>query len=331
MEKEIKIFLKVVGIIFLLYLAWLLKEIILLFLLSWILATLFRPGVNWLEKKKIPRPFGGAIILGGFLIILILLFAFLLPPLIFDIQSFFSRFPSYFSSIWEKLPELEKRFYGIPFKENLEKTIFEGINFLSQKIFQFGLGIFRSLFGIFFVLVATFYLSIEKHYPMVFFQNFPYLTKKEKIYQFISLLEGKLRSWISCYLGSAVYIGFLSFLFLNFFKSKYSLLLGSLAALLEIIPIIGPICAGLSIFLIVLLEKNLTVAILALTLYAIFEQIGNYFLMPFLIKKKLKVNPLLAILALACGAKIGGILGMVTLLPILMGLFGVVEEKRSSS
>jgi predicted PurR-regulated permease PerM len=329
MEREIKIFLKILGILCLLYLGWVLREFILLFILSFILGTFFRPLVDWLESKKIPRMVGGIIIFGTFFSILILIFTFFLPPLISDIQNFFSRFPSYFSSFLEKIPEIEERFYGIELKTNLEKAIFDGISLLSRRILPLGLGFSKIVFQIFFVIVVAFYLIIEKDYKEIFFlKNLPWFKENEKAYNSLQFFETKLRSWISCYLLAGLYIGIVSFIFLSFLGSKYGVLLGTLVAILEVIPIVGPISAGILIFLILLFEKGLTLSILGAFLYTVFEQIGNYFLIPFLVKKKIKISPLFTIIALAIGSKIGGILGIIAIIPVLASILGTIEETR---
>jgi len=328
MEREIKIFLKILGILCLFYLAWLLREIILLFFLSFIIGIFFRPQVDWFERKKIPRTIGGILIFGVFFGILISVLTFLLPPLILEIQSFVTRLPSYFSSFFEKIPQIEEKFYGFKLKENLERAVFEGIGFLSRKILPLGIGASRIIFQIFFVIVVAFYLSVEKDYKKLFIQSLPWLRESGEGHQSFKFFEAKLRSWIFCYLLAGLYIGTISFIFLKILGSKFGVLLGTLAAIFEVIPIVGPICAGVLIFLVLLLEKNFTLSLFGVILYTIFEQIGNYFLMPFLVKRKVKISPLFTILALAVGSKIGGFLGIITIIPILSSALGTIEESR---
>jgi len=74
----LKIFAIVLGLWFL----YLVRDVLALLFLSVILTATFDSPVDWMAKRKIPRPLGVLIIYAIMLLIVGLLFSFLIPPLI---------------------------------------------------------------------------------------------------------------------------------------------------------------------------------------------------------------------------------------------------------
>jgi predicted PurR-regulated permease PerM len=103
-----------------------------------------------------------------------------------------------------------------------------------------------------------------------------------------------------------IFIGLSTYIFLGLIlKVKYALLISLIAGLLEAVPILGPIITLIIAFLIIFLE--------------------NHFLVPLVMRKALALNPLLIILGILIGAKIGGILGIIIIIPILGSVIEILK------
>jgi predicted PurR-regulated permease PerM len=64
--------------------------------------------------------------------------------------------------------------------------------------------------------------------------------------------------------------------------------------------------------------------------FILLQQLENHFLVPLVMKKALALNPLLVILGILIGAKIGGILGIIIIIPILGSIIEVLKIRRIS-
>jgi predicted PurR-regulated permease PerM len=96
---------------------------------------------------------------------------------------------------------------------------------------------------------------------------------------------------------------------------RFAVLLSVVAAVLELLPIIGPILAAIPAILLAL-TAGLDVGIAALILYTAIQQLENYLLVPKIQGDAVQLHPSAVMFALIVGASIAGLLGAILALPI---------------
>ncbi|MEK7487986.1 MAG: AI-2E family transporter, partial [Patescibacteria group bacterium] len=114
---------------------------------------------------------------------------------------------------------------------------------------------------------------------------------------------------LGCIVGVTVFVG------LSLIGVPYALLLALVAGIFEIIPIAGPLFSALVGISIAFLVSPV-LAFLALLFYSALQQIENHVLVPLFLKKITGLNPVVVIVALLVGAKLGGIMGMLIAVPL---------------
>ena len=111
---------------------------------------------------------------------------------------------------------------------------------------------------------------------------------------------------------------------------KYAILLGLIAAVLNIIPYVGVLIGSLIPILIALVTKDsFMYAVGAFAVCAAVQFLDNNFITPKVVGSSVNLNPLTSILALLSGALIWGLVGMVLSIP-LAGMFKVVCDNVQS-
>ena len=85
----------IIGLLF--WVFFILKDLVLVILLSIVVASAVEPGAQWFIRRKIPRLFSVIIIYLFIAICLIGLIYFLLVPLLSESSDFLRNFPSYFN------------------------------------------------------------------------------------------------------------------------------------------------------------------------------------------------------------------------------------------
>jgi predicted PurR-regulated permease PerM len=97
---------------------------------------------------------------------------------------------------------------------------------------------------------------------------------------------------------------------------KYSLLLALFAALLEFIPVAGPLIAAISIFVVATLSGSGSLIAIAafLILYRLFQ---DYVLQPHLMSSGMEMPPMAVIFAVLAGEQVAGLAGMFLSIPAL--------------
>jgi len=95
---------------------------------------------------------------------------------------------------------------------------------------------------------------------------------------------------------------------------------------------IGPLIAGLVIFIFIVVSAGVSQGLLFLLVYFIAQEIESYIIMPVLSKKLLRLSPTLVLLSIMIGAQLWGILGAILAIP-MVGMFsefirGFLEKKN---
>ena len=115
--------------------------------------------------------------------------------------------------------------------------------------------------------------------------------------------------------------------FLGIMKVPYPLVLGTIGGLLEFIPVIGPLFAGLTIITVALLTSYphwLVVVVFLL----VWRGIQDYVSSPHIMGESMELHPLAAIFGVMAGAEVAGILGVYLSIPVMASLRIVFRRWR---
>jgi len=194
---------------------------------------------------------------------------------------------------------------------------------------KFVINLFSNLFGIFALIIITFYLLVERKnlnkYLLILFGE----GQEKKAEEFVDKVEKRLGDWVRGEFILMSTIGLMTFIGLTLLGVEVALPLAILSGLLEIVPNIGPIISAVPAMLVGLtVSPVMTLAIAAL--YLLVQQSENSFITPKVMQKTVGVNPLITILALTIGGKIGGIMGAVLAIPFLLVVQVISVELFSS-
>ena len=137
----------------------------------------------------------------------------------------------------------------------------------------------------------------------------------------IRKINGNIDKVLSRYIISQLLlsgiIGVLTFIMLIILGIKLPLILAILNAIANIIPYFGPIIGGAPIVFIALMQSP-TKAILALIGAFVIQQIEGDLLAPKITGVCINFHPIIIIILLILGGKIGGAAGMILAVPILV-------------
>lgn len=315
-------------VILLLFFLYVIKEILAILFVSIIFASAVDPWVDKMQRKRIPRGI-------SILFIYIILFGFislaiyaLIPPLAEQVSQLTTNFPKYFEKLgatYEGLKSFSLE-YGI--LDNLNQGINAVKNNLTSAVGSVVGTVFTVFGGIvsfFVILVITFYMTIEES---ALKRSLGFLLPDKYqpfVLQVIDRVQKQIGNWLKGQLVLCLIIGMMSYIGLLILGINYALVLAFLAAVGEFIPYVGPfIAAAPAIFL--AFTQSPIKALFVLILYVIIQQIENHLLVPKVMQKAVGLNPIVSIVSLLIGAKVGGILGMILAIPVATGISVVVKE-----
>lgn len=301
-----------------LYLA---MDVVLALFLAIVISSALDPMVSWLEKKRIPRILSTLTIY-----ILAIFFLALLVYLIVPIA--LAELNSLIESLGDRLSANP---LGINVTEGLEvinKTLNNITNILlsggrslvdiSSK-FLGGLALAASVF------VLSFYLTVGKDGTERFLITVLPAVYESKAIEIYDRVRRKIGRWLRGQLLLSVTVGTLVFLGLWLLGVKYSLILGIIAALAELIPYVGPIFSG-SLAVLVALTNSWTLALYTLILFVIIQQLENHIFVPAVMSLTTSLNPVVILIALLIGARIFSLIGLIIAVPVAVLIQEIIED-----
>jgi len=125
-------------------------------------------------------------------------------------------------------------------------------------------------------------------------------------------------------------VGLLTALGLWITGSPAWLLLGLFMGVMELLPYVGPLLAGVPAVLLAL-QRGFIPALWTLGVLVLVQQLEGSVLSPRLLSGATRLHPLAVLLTISAGGMLGGTLGMLLALPLLVSLRGALRSLRSAS
>ncbi|MDA1334501.1 MAG: AI-2E family transporter [bacterium] len=327
----VRLLLLLLGIGFL----YAIRDVLMIILVSIVIASAVDPLIRWLSKYKIPRVVSALFIYIGGISFFLAVFYFLIPPITSDFQDFFTQLPTLVESALVEFQD-KLQFFS---SDYITKAI-ESVTGNADKIFREGFGqffntassLFSGIFSLGFIFVISFYLAVQDDGVANFIRIVTPREYEDYLLNLWSRTQRKIGRWLQGQLLLGLIVGVIVFIALTILQVKYALILAILSALFELIPYFGPILAAIPAIAIATIQNPL-LGLLVAGIYFIVQQMENHLIYPQVVRKTVGVPPLLAIIALLIGGKLGGIMGFIVAVPtavVLVEYFNdVVDQKRN--
>ncbi len=292
------------------------------------MSFLLYPIVNRVEKlsfggRKIPTT--GAVII-AFLVFGLFIFAaanILIVPLITQINNLMKAMPELAAKANENItPLLGEEFHKLP--PNVQDMVDSSLSSISSYLMTVlkdmvssTVKFAKSLVGMVLVpFLAFYFLSDWRTLKAMVVSLFSYESQPVA-----DRVLSEIGTMLCAYVDNMFKLCFIAAAFLtvgNYVLGvQYTLVLGFLALVTEMIPMIGSVVGTLSAVFIALLQ-NPPLALKVLALYLIYYQLDAQIIMPNLMGRSITLHPVLIILAVLIGGQIGGVAGLVFAVPVLI-------------
>lgn len=297
-------------------LLYILRDLILELFVALLLTTILEPMVSTMSKFKIPR-------IVSILVTYILVIGFLggtisliIPAVVDQTESFINALPNYLSNIGVT-PAVSS---GV-----LSSFVNNNAGSAPGAIFQFTFSVVNIVIAFITVLVFTFYMLMSRNKLEDQLGTFFGEEKKNEFGEIIDSLEKKLGGWARGELAIMFAIGIATYIGLRILGIPYALPLSILGGIFEIAPFLGPILAAIPSIVIGFGISPITgVGVAALTF--LIHELEGYILVPKIMEKSVGVSPLVTLIALAVGARLAGVVGVIISVPVVI-TFQILSKK----
>ena len=309
-------------LLFVLALFWARQALIILFL-AIVISSSIDGLVSWLQRKKIPRIFGTLLIFLVALTILALLLYTLIPIAIFELQSLLGNLKKIEIPIFGALDI--SQFVGIDKYlgnlGNLADVLFSG----GASFLNIVAAVFGNLALIIATLVLSFYLTVNRAGVEKFLRIILPIIYEDYIVGIYLRARKKMGRWLQGQILLMLVVGAATTIGLWILGVKYSLILGILAGVLEIVPIVGPIFSGTIAFLVAISESWI-LGLYVIILFLVIQQAESHLLIPLIMRKTVGISPVVVVIALLAGSQIAGLVGIILAVPTAVVLQEVIED-----
>ncbi len=305
--------LAAIGLVGAVYVLYQVRSIVVLLLMAYIIMVGLLPIVQLFEiKLRMPRGLSIFMAYILFVLFLVVLAAFLLPPLATEAFQLIKNLNL-------QLPELpiiqELRHFSFSLQElsAMAERIGQSVGFLFSVVNT----TFNGVFTIFTLFVLSFYLMIERErlaLKVKWFSKNPDHFKT--VVELQQSIDRQLGGWVRGELLLMFVIGLLTYIGLFLLRVPYALPLAILAGVLEIVPNIGPTIAAFAAVAVALIALSPPMAGIVLLLGIVIQQLENNVIVPKIMSKHAQVSPLVTIVAILTGLKMGGVIGALLAVPI---------------
>src|ERR1035441_2413854 len=282
------------------YLAWLVRDVLMLAYVSALFAVVLRPVVlsTWRFRIGRWRPFKGSAI---FFLLLAMAgaltaFGFLaLPPVIRDLQEFGREMPT-------RLPNLLAKIKAIPFADQLNTDDISSRvqNFASQvaTYLLFSIGDWAGkLFDVAMGFILTVYFILEGEHAYRWLLSFFPPERRDRLDKTLRRAEIRMGKWLVGQGSLMLILGVTSTLVYLSLHVRYAYALGVLTGLLNIIPVVGAaICIALAILVAAIDSWGRVLGIAIF--YVIYLQVENSYLTPRILRNSVGLPSLAILVAL---------------------------------
>lgn len=328
-----------VGITAILFLLYKIQAVIVYITIAIVLSLIARPLLKFLQKKlKFPNILAVVTTMFVFMLVIFGLISLFIPLILEqgrnisilntdelhnNIKQLLDQIDSYFSyNGINVLSELK----NLDLKSNLK---------IIPSLFNSVLTVLGSLsMGLFSVLFITFFLLKDEKLLYYIFLAVTPDDKEERILKSFRKISPLLsRYFIGLIIQLSILFAIYSLILLSL-GVKSAIVIAFLAALLNIIPYIGPLIGGILMLTLTMtsnLEYDFQTYILPTTLYVfigyiIAQLIDNFFSQPLIFSKSVKSHPLEIFLVIIIGGLLFGIVGMILAVPTYTALKVIFKE-----
>jgi predicted PurR-regulated permease PerM len=322
--------LVVVGIVALVLALWKLRVLVSLFFLGLVIAAAMRPGIEWLQARRVPRSVGLAVhylVLAG----VVALFLWLVVPRAVDqVGQALGGVPTSRNALDKAtrnstgikhtvLRALQKRLKKLPAASSLVHA--------SVSVTKTA---FEVLIAIFFTFAVAAYWIFERDRARRVVLSLVAREHRKTIRDTWDLIDAKLGAFVRGQLVLIAFVGTVLSLAFWAIGVPFWLLLGIFAGVVEIIPIVGPLTAG-GVAIGVGLTDSWQIALAAGLAVLVVRLVEDYIVVPKVLGHAVGLSPLVVLVSVtAIGLLLGGIyvLLAVPIAAVLVTLVDVIVRDK---
>ena len=298
-------------------------------LVALVIVYLLNPIVSRLQARRVPRLWGTLLTYVVFLAVVGVVLRFVIPMVADQVSSFVSSLPDLLDRAQRSLADTARRL-GIEVRStdilaSLSPRGQAG-SFISR-IFSVTAGFLHGLLVFVLGLVVGFYLLVDLPKVQRTVLTLIPTRRRNEVRSVLEKMGRALGGYFRGQLLVAAFVGLASMLGLFIVGLPYWAVVGAVAGLFNLIPLVGPIIGGVPALFIAFtttntggllhLQPGWPMAVGASLALLTVQQLDNHIISPNVMARTVKLHPVTVMLGLLIGGTLAGLVGMLLTVPVI--------------
>jgi predicted PurR-regulated permease PerM len=292
---------------------WVLRKIVLYVVIAFFVTVLLTPPVRLLKRWGLSHGLAATVIfLGGVVVFAGLVYLFV-SPLVSSAEHFGHQIPELIAKARKGKGPIGR----LVFRLHLQKYLSEGSAKLTKQLtkvlkpataFSVGAAAVSTLVTVGSIAVLSFFSMLEA--PRLW-HGFLGLFRPHTALRLDRVINESVRSVTGYMLGNfltSLIAGVIVGITLAILGVPFALLLGAFVALVDLLPLVGGLLAGVPVVIIAAIH-SVPAGIVMLIVFLSYQQVENHVLNPIIMYRTVRLNPFWVLLAVLIGATLGGRIG----------------------
>ncbi len=250
---------------------------------------------------------------------------YLAPGISRQARAFVENVPTYTTSVQSAINDMNRRLDRMRINDSVQTQINERINTFLESAGTFVTTILgmSAIYAVVYlpwlilVPILTFFFLKDAHlFKVGLLRVVPVGEWRSRIESVMADINNTLKAYTRAQLISCVMIGFICTVGFYFIGNDYALLLGILAGLLELIPLLGPLTIAIVATTVSGLESG-SEAVMTVIFLGVLRILQDYVIYPRIIREGIHLHPLAVILSVLAGEQVAGIPGVFIAIPLV--------------
>lgn len=289
------------------------------------------PLVRGLMRAKLPRIAAVSIVVLGFLGAVAFVLSLIIPAAVTEASKLVASIPSIATNLVtnELIANWDAQLGG-----GITNATGGAVEFLSNAanwpglvggVLEVGLGLLSGILGFIIVVILTIYFMSALESMKDYLSKLVANSKREKFRALTDQIAYSVGRWVAGQTTIALIHAVVVYTFLTSVDAPFELLLASIAFLLALIPLVGPLSAAVLVTAISLTAGTDTALVVGI-FYLIYLQVEAYLISPRVMKQAVSVPASLVVIAALVGGTLMGVLGALIAIPVAASVLLIVRE-----
>ncbi|RRD94907.1 AI-2E family transporter [Clostridiales bacterium COT073_COT-073] len=273
------------------------------------------------------------------LLVLIVLLRFAIPQLTESVNRLSQNIDGYISAVKNWLNTISLNFdYQLPqvvidkiteMFNSLVNMVSRGIGLIAESLYGWISGTLSSLFDFVVSFAVSIYMLVEKERIMLVLKKMLYsvfsASKGDRIIWFLKILNNSFSNFFRGQITEGLILAVLAIVSMTILGFEFSILIGSIVGLTNIIPMFGAFLGGAVGFIILLMVNPIQALWFALFVI-ILQQIESNIIYPRVVGNAIGLSGFWIFVAVIVGGGIAGLSGIILGIPLFTTLQEVLKE-----